>query len=253
MAGRLSGKVALVAGASAGIGRATAKRFAEEGALVIAASRRGDVLNALAGEIEAAGGKALPLVLDVSKLDDYTQALRDVAKQHGHLDVLVHNAMSGRFKALNDTTLEEWREDLLVNADACFLATREAIRIMAPQGKGSIINIASIAGMRSTPGLGSYGASKAAMIQFSASAAIEAAAMNVRVNVVVPGVIDTESMRGSFGNDPKIAEMAAGQIPMHRFGRPEELANAVVFLASDEASYITGVTLLVDGGKFAAL
>jgi NAD(P)-dependent dehydrogenase (short-subunit alcohol dehydrogenase family) len=253
MAGRLAGKVALVAGASAGIGRATAKRMAEEGALVVAASRRGDVLNALCGEIEAAGGKAVPLVLDVSKLDDYTKALQDIAKRYGHLDILVHNAMSGRFKALNDTTLEEWREDLLVNADACFLATREAIRIMAPQGKGSIINIASIAGMRSSPGLGSYGASKAAMIQLSASAAVEAAATNVRVNVVVPGVIDTESMRGSFGNDPKIAEMAAGTIPMRRFGRPEELANAVVFLASDEASYITGITLLVDGGKFAQL
>jgi len=253
MAGRLAGKVAFIAGASAGIGRATAKRFAEEGALVIAAARTEKALNTLAGEIEAAGGKAIPYVLDVGKLDDYVAALQKVAKQHGHLDVLVHNAMAGRFKAINDTTLEEWREDQLVNADACFLSTREAIRIMAPQGGGSIVNIATIAAMRSTPGLGSYGASKASMIRFSASAAIEAAAMNVRVNVVVPGVIDTDSMRGSFGNDPKIAEMAAGQIPMRRFGRPEELANAVVFLASDEASYITGITILVDGGKFAQL
>ena len=253
MAGRLAGKVAFVAGASTGIGRATAKRFGEEGALVIAAARSSDKLNTLAGEIEKAGGKAIPYVLDVSKLDDYVAALQKVAKQHGRLDVHVHNAMAGRFKALNDTTLEEWREDQLVNSDACFLATREAIRIMAPQGGGSIVNIATIAAMRSTPGLGSYGASKASMIRLSASAAIEAAAANVRVNVVVPGVIDTDSMRGSFGNDPKIAEMAAGQIPMRRFGRPEELANAVVFFASDESSYITGVALLVDGGKFAQL
>lgn len=253
MAGRLAGKVAFVAGASAGIGRATAKRFAEEGAIVIAASRRGDVLNALCGEIEAAGGKAYPLVLDVSKLDAYVQALQDTAKRFGHLDVLVHNAMSGRFKALNDTTLEEWREDLLVNADAAFLATREAIRIMTPQGKGSIINVASIAAMRSVPGLGSYGASKAALIKLSESAAVEAAPLNIRVNAVVPGTIDTETMRGSFGNDPQIAAASQAMIPMRRFGTPEELANAIVFLASDEASYVTGIALLVDGGKYASL
>jgi len=251
--GRLAGKVAFVAGASAGIGRATAKRMAEEGATVIAAARRGDVLNALCGEIEAEGGKASPLVLDVSNLEAYTKALQDTAKKFGRLDILVHNAMSGRFKPLSDTSLEEWREDLLVNADAAFLATREAIRIMAPQGKGSIVNVASIAGMRSVPGLGSYGASKAAMIQLSASAAVEAARANVRVNTVVPGTIDTETMRASFGNDPQIAAASQSMIPMGRFGTPTELANAVVFLASDEASYVTGITLLVDGGKFASL
>jgi meso-butanediol dehydrogenase/(S,S)-butanediol dehydrogenase/diacetyl reductase len=255
MTGRLEGKVAFIAGASEGIGRATAKRMAAEGALVVVASRRAEVLNELVREIEADGGAAEAAVLDVSKLDDYAAVLRGVAQRHGHLDVLVHNAMSGRAGVLNDITLDDWRENMLVNADACFIATQEAVRIMAPQRKGSIINIASIGGMRSARGHISYGASKAALIHFSASAAVDAGASNIRVNVVVPGLIDTQTMRDgmAFSGNPNVAQEAAAKIPLGRFGTPEELANAVLFLASDEASFITGVALLVDGGKYPTL
>ncbi len=253
MADRLKGKIAFIAGASAGIGRATAKLMAAEGATVIASARRPGPLNEVVAEITAAGGKAVAQVLDVGDLDAYTKALRDAAAKFGRLDILVHNAMAGRFKALAETTLEEWRSDFLVNADATFVATQEAVKIMAATGGGSIVNVGTIAAVRSVAGLGSYGASKAALIRFSAGAAVEAAAQNVRVNVVVPGTIDTETMRQSFGNDPVIAKASAADIPMGRFGRPEELANAILFLASDEASFITGVCLLVDGGKNAKL
>jgi NAD(P)-dependent dehydrogenase (short-subunit alcohol dehydrogenase family) len=226
--------------------------MSEEGATVVAAARRTDALTTLCDEIGSKGGVAHAVLLDVSNLDAYEAALKETATRFGRLDILVHNAMSGRFRLLSETTLAEWREDQLVNADAAFIANREAMRIMAAQGGGSIINISTLAAVRSIPGLGSYGASKAAMIRLTESAAVEAASANVRVNCVVPGTIDTESMRASFGNDPQIASASAATVPMRRFGTPTELANAVVFLASDEASYITGVSLLVDGGKYAA-
>jgi NAD(P)-dependent dehydrogenase (short-subunit alcohol dehydrogenase family) len=253
MSKRLDGKVAFIAGASAGIGRATAKRMAEEGALVIAAARSAAQLRILADEAAVEGCNIVPRVLDVADVDAYSEALHEVAQSHGRLDIVVHNAMSGRFKKFVDTTLSEWRADALVNSDASFIATREAIRIMEPSKRGSIVNIATVGALRSMPGLASYSASKAALIRMSVGAAIEAAASNIRVNVVVPGMIATQSMRASFENDPQTEKEWIATIPMARFGRPEELANAVVFLASDEASYITGVTLLVDGGKIARL
>lgn len=251
--GRLDGKVAFLAGASAGIGRATVKRFAAEGATIVFCARRAELVESLAHEIEAAGGKGKGLVLDISDLAAYTGALEDTAKTYGKLDIFVHNAMYGNFRMLADTDMEEWRSNFRVNADAAFAATMTATRLMAANGGGSIVNIATIAAVRSVPGLGAYAASKAALISMSETAALEAAMSNVRVNIVIPGVIDTESMRGSFGNDPQIAAHAASQIPMGRFGTADELANGVLFLASDEASYITGHSLLIDGGKFVKL
>lgn len=253
MSKRVEGKVAFIAGASAGIGRATAKRMAEEGALVVAAARSAAQLGTLADEARTRGDRIVPLVLDVSDLDAYSAALHDVAKSHGRLDIVVHNAMSGRFKRFVDTTLAEWREDALVNSDASFIATREAIRIMEPFKRGSIVNISTVGAIRSMSGLSSYAASKAALVRMSVGAAIEAAADNIRVNVVIPGMVATESMLASFGNDPQTEKEWIATIPLGRFGKPEELANTVVFLASDEASYITGATLIVDGGKTARL
>ena len=251
--GRLDGKVAFLAGASSGIGRATVKRFAAEGATIVFCARRAELIDSLSREIESAGGKGKGIVLDISDFDAYTGALHDTAKTYGRLDIFVHNAMYGSFRALADTDMAEWQANFRVNADAAFAATMAAIKLMAAKGGGSIVNIATIAALRSTPGLGAYAASKAALISMSQTASLEAAASNVRVNIVIPGVIDTESMRGSFGNDPQIAAYAAAQIPMGRFGTPDELANGVLFLASDEASYITGHSLIIDGGKFVKL
>jgi meso-butanediol dehydrogenase / (S,S)-butanediol dehydrogenase / diacetyl reductase len=251
--GRLDGKVAFLAGASSGIGRATVKRFAAEGATIVFCARRAELIESLSREIESAGGKGKGLVLDISDFDAYTGALEDTAKTYGKLDIFVHNAMYGSFRMLADTDIKEWQANFRVNADAAFAATMAAIRLMAANGGGSIVNIATIAALRSTPGLGAYAASKAALISMSQTASLEAASSNVRVNIVIPGVIDTESMRGSFGNDSQIAAHAAAQIPMGRFGTPDELANGVLFLASDEASYITGHSLIIDGGKFVKL
>jgi meso-butanediol dehydrogenase / (S,S)-butanediol dehydrogenase / diacetyl reductase len=251
--GRLDGKVAFLAGASSGIGRATVKLFAAEGATIVFCARRAELLESLSREIESAGGKGKGIVLDISDFDAYTGALEQTAKTYGKLDIFVHNAMYGSFRMLADTDMKEWQANFRVNADAAFAATMAATKLMAAQGGGSIVNIATIAALRSTPGLGAYAASKAALISMSQTASLEAAASNVRINIVIPGVIDTESMRGSFGNDPQIAAHAASQIPMGRFGTPEELANGVLFLASDEASYITGHSLIIDGGKFVKL
>jgi NAD(P)-dependent dehydrogenase (short-subunit alcohol dehydrogenase family) len=251
--GRLEGKVAFLAGASSGIGRAAVKRFAAEGATIVYCARRKELLDSLAHEIAAVGGKGKGVVLDISDIGAYAAALEETAKTYGRLDIHVHNAMYGNFRMLADTDIEEWRANFRVNADAAFTATMTAIRLMAPQGHGSIVNVATIAAVRSVPGLGAYAASKAALISMSQTAALEAAASNVRVNIVIPGVIDTESMRGSFGNDPNIAAHAATQIPMSRFGTPDELTNGILFLASDEASYITGHSLIIDGGKFVKL
>ncbi len=251
--GRLDGKVAFLAGASSGIGRATVKRFAAEGAMIVFCARRAELIDSLSREIEAAGGKGKGIVLDISDFDAYTGALADTAKTYGKLDIFVHNAMYGSFRMLADTDMAEWQANFRVNADAAFAATMASIKLMAARGGGSIVNIATIAALRSTAGLGAYAASKAALISMSQTASLEAAASNVRVNIVIPGVIDTESMRGSFGNDPQIAAYAAAQVPMGRFGTPDELANGVLFLASDEASYITGHSLIIDGGKFVKL
>ncbi len=251
--GRLDGKIAFLAGASSGIGRATVKLFAAEGATIVFCARRAELVESLSREIESAGGKGKGIVLDISDLGAYTGALEQTAKTYGKLDIFVHNAMYGSFRMLADTDIQEWQANFRVNADAAFAATMAATRLMAAQGGGSIVNIATIAALRSTPGLGAYAASKAALISMSQTASLEAAASNVRINIVIPGVIDTESMRGSFGNDPQIAAHAASQIPMGRFGTPEELANGVLFLASDEASYITGHSLIIDGGKFVKL
>ena len=247
--GRLDGKVAFIAGASSGIGRATVKRFVEEGATVVFCARRAELIESLEAEVKAMGGKGEGLVLDIGDLDAYTGALDMTARKYGKLDVFVHNAMYGAFRMLADTPIDEWRANFKINADAAFAATMAAIRIMTPQGQGSIINVATIAAVRSTPGLGAYAASKAALISMSQTAALESAAANIRVNIVIPGVIDTESMRGSYGDDPNITAHAQQQIPMKRYGTPTELANGILFFASDDASYITGHSLLVDGGK----
>jgi meso-butanediol dehydrogenase/(S,S)-butanediol dehydrogenase/diacetyl reductase len=227
--------VAFIAGASKGIGRATAVRTAEEGAFVVAASRSLDKLQELVKEIEGNSGKASALKLGIGDLDAYRRAIRDAAERHGHLDVLVH-AMCGLGGMVKDLTLETWRANMLLNADACLVATQEALRVRMPRGFGSIINIGSIGAVKVPMGHIAYGASKAALVHFSRCAALEAAPTGVHVNVVAPGMIDADAIRGSLVND-EMEKMARTNTPMGRFGTATELANAVVFLASEEASF----------------
>jgi meso-butanediol dehydrogenase / (S,S)-butanediol dehydrogenase / diacetyl reductase len=257
MAGRLEGKVALVAGASKGIGRATAVRMAEEGATVVVAARSMDLLEALVQEIEGKGGKAEAARLDIGDLDAYRTLIRDTAEKYGHLDIFVHNAMAGSGAPFMQLTHEIWNDNMKLNAEACFAATQEAAKAMIAQGKGSIINIASIGGIKVPLGHCAYGASKAAMLHMTRCAAAELAPLNVRVNTVSPGQIETEVMFGALdkwasdvgGDVEVITNTMRDMIPMKRFGLDTELANAVVFLASDEASFITGENIMVDGGR----
>ncbi|SNS74201.1 NAD(P)-dependent dehydrogenase, short-chain alcohol dehydrogenase family [Sphingomonas laterariae] len=247
--GRMRDKIVLITGASEGIGRATAELIAAEGGHVVIAARRPEPLEETRAAIAAAGGSVEAHRLDVSDLDAYAALIADVAKRHGRLDVLINNAMSATYKSLVDLTIEDWRRDFSVNGEAVFVGTREAMKLMVAAGRGSIVNISSACGMRAMPGMPSYSASKAALIHFSACAAIEGAPHGVRVNSIVPGQIATPATLQFQEYAPAAAKATTAAIPMERSGDPKELAQAVLFLASDESSYVTGVALPVDGGK----
>ena len=191
MGDRMQGKVAFITGGSDGIGRATAIRLAEEGAHVVICARRPENLAEAEAAVKAVGGSVEALQLDVGDTSAYEQAIVDVAHRHGHLDALINNAMSVHYSPIMDTSLEDWRADFRVNADAVFVGTKAALRIMYGQRSGAIVNIASTNGLLAMIGMSSYSASKAALIHFSAVAALEAAEYGVRVNVIAPGQILT--------------------------------------------------------------
>ena len=253
MAGRMQDKVAIITGGGTGIGRASAERLAAEGAHVVICGRRPEPLAHTLAAIHANGGSAESVALDVSDLDAYTAVIANVATRHQRLDVLVNNAMSIGYTSILDTPIEDWRRDFRVNMEAVFVGTREALRVMMPKKRGSIINISSLNGVRAMPNMSSYSASKAALIQFSAVAAMEAAASGVRVNSIAPGQIATDAVVNFSQAHAAAAERITATIPMGRSGEPTELGNAVLYLASDESTFTTGICLYVDGGKAAQL
>jgi NAD(P)-dependent dehydrogenase (short-subunit alcohol dehydrogenase family) len=248
MGDRMKGKVAFITGGSDGIGRATAIRLAEEGAHVIICARRKENLADAEAAVKAVGSVEA-LQLDVSDTVAYAKAIEDAARRHGRLDALVNNAMSVHYSDILSTSLEDWRADFAVNADAVFVGTKTALKLMYPQKSGSIVNIASTNGLLAMIGMSSYSASKAALIHFSAVAALEAAEHNVRVNVIAPGQILTPAVENFAKHDPVRAAKSTDAIPMKRGGQPRELADAVLFLVSDESTFVTGACLPVDGGK----
>jgi len=239
----------IVTGASEGIGRATARTLARRGAHVALCARRPGPLEETADALRVEGGSVEAHPLDVADLDAFAALIADVARRRGRLDGLVNNAMAASYKALDDLDIADWRRDFAVNAEAPFVGTREALRIMRAQGHGAIVNISSACGIRAMPGMASYSASKAALVHFSACAAIEAAPCGVRVNCIVPGQIATPATQAFAAAQPETAGAITAAIPMRRSGEPEEVAETIAFLLSDVAAYITGIALPVDGGK----
>jgi meso-butanediol dehydrogenase / (S,S)-butanediol dehydrogenase / diacetyl reductase len=249
---RLDGKIALVTGGGTGIGAAIAKRFAAEGARVVICGRRAKLLERVVGEIRAAGGSAEGTPLDLTDEASARGFVKNAAARHGRIDVLVNNAMQLVVKPVAEMTSGEWRKSLSVALDAVFFTMNEAMPLMLGQGSGSIVNISSLAAHTSDPGLGGYSAAKAGLESLSRAAAIEGAARNVRVNVLTLGMHASESGEQAYG-DPEARRAMERRIALGRFGRPEEAAAAALFLASDEASFVTGATLIHDGGQSASL
>jgi 3-oxoacyl-[acyl-carrier protein] reductase len=242
----LAGKVALVTGASRGIGRAIAARLAAQGATVIAAAR-GDHANACADELRAAGHQADALTLDVTDAAAVEAAPADVARRYGRLDILVSNAGITRDQLLLRMKREDWDAVMATNLTATFLLAQAAMRPMLKQRGGRIIAVGSVVGQMGNAGQTNYAASKAGLIGFAKALAREVASRAITVNVVAPGMIDTD-MTKAIHADAKVDW--AAQIPLGRLGAADDIAAAVCFLASDEASYITGHVLAVNGGMY---
>ena len=244
---RLKGKVALVSGGARGLGAAQARLMAAEGAPVVV----GDVLEeeglAVAADIKARGGQALFMPLDVTSERDWERAVDTVASSFGKLNVLVNNAGIFRRATFDETTVEGWDEVMDVNAKGVFLGTRAVLAPMRARGGGSIVNISSIAGLVGSSISAAYNASKGAVRIMTKSAALQYAADGIRVNSVHPGLSDTDMLPEVFPDvEDQIKRRSA--TPMDRYGTPEDVAYAVLFLASDEASFVTGAELVVDGG-----
>lgn len=248
MAGSLEAKVAIVTGGGSGIGRATALRFAAEGAAVVVADISADAAAAVAAEISAAGGRAAARTVDVAVASQVDALVEEAVARFGRIDVLMNNAASPHGAPIAATTDADWRRVMSVTLDGVFYGMRAALVRMTAQGCGSILNISSGAGLGGEVMLGAYGAAKAAVINLTKTAAVENAAFGVRVNCICPGPIATPPLRAWLGAIPGGAEAFSKQIPAKRIGEPAEIAAVAAFLASDEASYVTGAVVVADGG-----
>jgi 3-oxoacyl-[acyl-carrier protein] reductase len=242
----LSGRVALVTGASRGIGRAIATGLAARGAQVAAAAR-GDNARGVAEAIAAAGGRAEPLAVDVTEAGAAERAVAAVVDRFGRIDILVNNAGIARDQLLLRMKREDWDAVLATNLTAAFALTQAALRPMIKQRGGRIICISSVVGQAGNAGQANYAASKAGLIGFVKAVALEVASRGITANVIAPGLIDTDMTRAI--TDAAREEWAA-RIPLRRLGTPADVAAAACFLASDEAAYITGQVLAVNGGMY---
>jgi len=248
---QVTGPAVLITGALTGIGRATALAFAREGARIVVSGRHDDKGNALVSELQEIGAEATFIKSDV-RHDDEVRALVDEAvKQFGRLDVAVNNAgTEGKPGPLTDQTAESYAATFDTNVLGTLLSMKHELRVMLPQGSGSIVNVSSTYGRAGAPGASLYVASKHAVEGLTKAAALEAAGSGIRVNVIAPGPIETGMLNRFTGTDERKAGLIAG-VPLKRVGRPEEIAQTIVFVASNKASYITGASIAVDGGKLA--
>lgn len=241
---RLRDRVAIITGASSGIGRACAKLFAKEGAKVALVARRGELLQALVEEIKGEGGEAIAIVADVGREEDVQRAVEETVRAFGTVHILINNAGLSRDNLVLKMTQEEWEEVMRVNLWGTFLFSRAVFRPMRKARYGKIVNTSSVA-IRGNVGQANYAASKAGVIGLTRTLALEFGRAGIRVNCVVPGVIETPMIEGL---PQEMKEEVLKKIPLGTLGRPEDVAYLHLFLASPESDYITGQVFFCDGG-----
>ena len=249
----LKGKVAIITGARRGMGKSHAKTFAKSGAKVVVADISLEECQQVADEIKKEGGEAIAVKCDVTKKEDIDNMVKAAVGKWGKVDILVNNAGICQFKPFLELTEEEWDRTLDINLKGYFLCAQAAAKEMVKQKSGAIVNIASIAmGQmgKGMAGLAHYSASKGGIAALTKTLALELAPYNIRVNAIAPGAIDTP-MSASIKMDQKALEATLAMIPLHRMGKAEEVSNLVLFLASGASSYITGSTVIIDGGWLA--
>ena len=247
----MSTPVVLITGALTGIGRATALAFAHEGARIVVSGRRDEASQKLAAELRALGAEAEFLRSDVRHEDDIRSLVDQTVARFGRLDVAVNNAgTEGKPGPVTEQSAESYAATFDTNVLGTLLSMKHELRVMQAQGHGSIVNLSSTTGSKAAPGASVYTASKHAVEGLTKSAALEAAAFGVRVNAVAPGPIETKMLNRFTGNAERKAGLIEG-VPLKRSGTPEEIAQTIVFLSSERASFITGATIAVDGGKTA--
>jgi NAD(P)-dependent dehydrogenase (short-subunit alcohol dehydrogenase family) len=246
MSKKLEQKVALITGGTTGIGLATAKRFVAEGAKVVITGRRKEVLDAAVKEI---GSNAIGIQADAGNLADLDRLYKQIKQQHGRIDILFANAGTGEIGTLDKVTEEHFDKIFATNAKGVFFTVQKAIPLI-PDG-GTIVLNASIVSIKGMPGFGVYSATKAAVRSFARTWTNELKDRQIRVNVVSPGPIETPGVDGLASNEEQAKQLKAGltsQVPLGRMGDPDEIAKTVVFLASDDSSFVAGIELFVDGG-----
>jgi len=243
MSMRLGHKVAIVTGGMSGIGQAVAQALAEEGARVVAA-------DLITNETKLGSGRLLPLRVDVSDPVSVDSMIRSVLQRHGRLDCLVSSAGIGADVPFLETTIEMFDRIAAVNLRGSFIVGQGAARAMSQRGSGAIVNVASVSGIVGNAGRSAYAASKGGVIALSRAMAVDLAPLGIRVNVIAPGPIETPLVEHMHTAEAR--EIWSARTPMHRYGHPEEVARAAVFLCSDEASFVTGHVMAVDGGFLAS-
>ena len=257
MGDRVAGKVSIITGGASGIGRACAMRLAEEGATVVVTDIQDDLGKQVVVDIEAAGGNAQFLHHDVTSEDEWVAVVAGVVEAHGRLDVLVNNAGIGIGGSIVEMTLDDWHRQQAINLDGVFLGMKHGIPPMRDSGGGSIINMSSVAGLKGSPRLAAYNATKGGVRLLTKGVALECAQnrWNVRVNSVHPGIIETPiwdtvgaSTISSDSDRLDVAALAEVAVPTGVLGQPRDIANGVLFLASDDATYVTGTELVIDAG-----
>lgn len=244
----LHDRVALLTGASRGIGRAIAHRLARAGARVVVSSRKLDNVQIVAGEIEAAGGQALAIQAHVGDPAAVKALVARAVEAYGRLDIVVNNAATNpHFGPLLSADEGQWDKILDTNAKAAFRVCQAAVPHLETGGGGKIINLASVAGLQPSPGMGLYGISKAALVMFTRQLAMELGPANIQVNAIAPGVVETRFSQVLW-QTPQIADPILARMPLGRFGQPDDVAGLALYLASPASDYVTGAVFVVDGG-----